>query len=165
MLEQGFSAAASWLKDDFLRKGLIEGNQRRGTESDFLWMERLDFNEFGKIGARLLWACLGLFCGVPMVLLQYLYAAVMQVVYNGYKSSQLPGQRSWKFQTKWVTIDSNFINSNYITVVILGFDAVDSPTAKGYRPIVQFSLRLRIRGVGKKCMIPGIKSHHELYFN
>ena len=82
VLEQGFSAAASWLADDFVRKGLIEGNQE--SASDFLWMNNvLDFYDFGEIGARLGWACLGLFCGVPMVLLQYLYAAVAQVVYDG----------------------------------------------------------------------------------
>ena len=83
VLEQGFSAAASWFADHFVRNGLIEGNKK--SASDFLWMEKvLDFEvHVGAKGARLLWACLGIFCGVPMVLLQYLYAAVMQVVYNG----------------------------------------------------------------------------------
>ena len=100
VLEQGFSAAASWLADDFVRKGLMEGN--KNSESDFLWMEGvLDFEVcVGVKGARLLWACLGLFCGVPMVLLQYLYAVVMQVVYNRSTGTQLPGQKSCKFCTK-----------------------------------------------------------------
>ena len=80
VLEQGFSAAASWLADDFLRKGLMKGNKGKYSwapdYSEFLWMKNLEY-------PSKYWACLGLFCGGPMVLLQYLYAAVMQVVYNG----------------------------------------------------------------------------------
>ena len=72
VFEQGVSATSSWVADEFVTKGLIGGNKYNYGDSKFLWME-LELSS-------LTWACLGLFCGVPMVLLQFMYTIIMQVL-------------------------------------------------------------------------------------
>lgn len=73
VLEQGFSATSSWVADEYVTRGLIEGNKGFRKASSFLWMDDLKL-------IPLKWACLGLFCGVPMVLLQFMYTIIMQVL-------------------------------------------------------------------------------------
>ena len=70
VLEQGFGATFSWVTGEYITKGLKEEESFA-----FLWMEDLEIS-------GLPWACLGLFCGVPMMLLQFMYSIIAKVLYN-----------------------------------------------------------------------------------
>ena len=69
VLEQGFGATFSWVTGEYITN--ITNCQ---TPSAYLWMEDINC---GKLGCML-----GLFCGVPMMLLQFMYSIIAKVLYN-----------------------------------------------------------------------------------